>query len=145
MSLKKDPEKCVVEELRRWLECHGVKKTEKRCIDLKGEGFGFAKPPGRSKKLTVVSGKTKNLPQKLSDQEIVCCPPDGRFSLPRVCLRTYNNTKILQYGHVYFHLVESTDNLLINDDGDGDEEIGGLTLTTKPLCKGRELVNSGFV
>ena len=27
----KDPEKCIVEELRRWLECHGVQKSwEKR-------------------------------------------------------------------------------------------------------------------
>ena len=26
----KEPEKCVVEELKRWLECHGVKKSGKK-------------------------------------------------------------------------------------------------------------------
>ena len=29
-SLNKNPEKCIVEELRRWLECHGVKKLGKK-------------------------------------------------------------------------------------------------------------------
>ena len=29
VSLNKDPEKCVVEELRRWLDCHVVKTTSK--------------------------------------------------------------------------------------------------------------------
>ena len=29
MSLNKDPEECFVEELRRWLDYHGVKKTSK--------------------------------------------------------------------------------------------------------------------
>ena len=29
-SLNKDPEKCIVEELRRWLECHGVEKIGKK-------------------------------------------------------------------------------------------------------------------
>ena len=28
VSLNKDLEKCIVEELRRWLECHAVKKSK---------------------------------------------------------------------------------------------------------------------
>ena len=50
------------------------------------------------------------------------------------------------YGHIYFHLVESIGDMLINGDDDGgDEESGVDTLTAKPLHKGRELLNSGFV
>ena len=29
-KLAKDPEKCIMEELRRWLECHGLKKSGKK-------------------------------------------------------------------------------------------------------------------
>ena len=29
-KLLKEPEKCVVEELKRWLECHGLKNVEER-------------------------------------------------------------------------------------------------------------------
>ena len=29
-KLLKEPEKCVVEELKRWLECHGLKNLEER-------------------------------------------------------------------------------------------------------------------
>ena len=29
-KLEKPPEKCMVEQLKRWLECHGLKKSGKK-------------------------------------------------------------------------------------------------------------------
>ena len=29
-KFSKEPEKCVIEELKRWLECHGLKKSGKK-------------------------------------------------------------------------------------------------------------------
>ena len=34
-KLLKEPEKCVVEELKRWLECHGLKKSGKKAQLIK--------------------------------------------------------------------------------------------------------------
>ena len=34
-KLTKDPDDCSVEELKRWLQCHGLKKLEKRLNSLK--------------------------------------------------------------------------------------------------------------
>ena len=47
-ELLKEPEKCVVEELKRWLECHALNKIWKKgCIDQKSEGWVEIKPSCR--------------------------------------------------------------------------------------------------
>ena len=52
----------------------------------------------------------------------------------------------LNYGHVYFYLIESIQNnhTLSNNESDSDGEDND-NVTAKPLRKGRNLLKSGFI
>ena len=57
---------------------------------------------------------------------------------------------MFNYGHMYFYLVESLNEIEQNgvdsrDENDGDNEMVGDTVTAKPLRKGRRYVTSGFI
>lgn len=119
VSLKKDPEKYFAEELRRWLECHGVKKTGKKdLLTQRVRDSLLLNLPVDSK---IDGGKWYYIK---SSTEVVrprgCLSATGWKHFPSMSLPTNFN-----YGHIYFHLVESADNLLINNHRDGEEELSG--------------------
>ena len=152
-KLLKKPEKCVIEELKRWLECHGLKKSGKKddLINRVRDGLklNLSVDPkidgGKWYNLkTKDSASTKNTSSKTPIASLGDLPGDGWRLFPSKNLPANFN-----YEHVYFYLVESAAKASnIPDSSDSDE--GNLyancnTVTAKPLKKGRNLLTSRFV
>ena len=142
-KLTKPPSDCNVLELKRWLECHGEKKSGKKqelvdrvngCISLK-----IKVDP------KVDGGKWYDIKAKSSTstdtESFTKFPESGWGNFP-----SRNIPVMFNYGYVYHHLVESVVNLLPDDNNEDDEAVDvGDTVTAKPLKKGRGLLKSGFV
>lgn len=145
--LTQDPKQCNVDVLKRWLECHGLKKSGKKDelvrrvedalkldlqVDPKVDG-------GKWYNLKASSSSSTTQDSNYQQPNI---PVDGWKQFPSKNLPVNFN-----YGHVYFYLVESLDkNILQEDDESNDDEaIDTDTVTSKSLRKGRMLLKSGFV
>ncbi|XP_066935617.1 uncharacterized protein [Clytia hemisphaerica] len=157
-KLKKDPENCIVDELKRWLECHGLKKSGKKAefVERVKEGLKTKLPVSQK-----IDGGKWYEPKLQKSQE-------GNESTPS-CSYTANASSELpdddgwrdfpsrnipanfNYGHVYFYLVESVASAVQNMEDDDtlydDENLYDTcdTVTAKPLRKGRNLLRSGDV
>ena len=149
----KEPEKCVVEELKRWLECHGVKKSGKKAelINRVRDGLKLNLPVdpkidgGKWYNLkTEDSALIENTNSKTSIASLGDLPTNGWRLFPSKNLPAKFN-----YGHAYFYLVEpaaKASNISNSSDSDEDNLYANCdTVTAKPLKKGRNLLSSGFV
>ena len=152
-SKLKEPEKCVVEELKRWLECHGLKKSGKKAELIKRVKDGLklnlpvdAKIDGGKwyNLKTEDSTSIENTSSKTSIASLDDFPTDG--------WRLFHSKNLpanFNCGHVYFFLVESAAKAsYIPDSSDSHEDNlydNCDTVTAKPLKKGRNLLSSGFV
>ena len=59
---------------------------------------------------------------------------------------SYDIPSLFNYGHIYYHLVESISDFPFVESVDDAEDLdSGYTTTIKPLRKGLSLLNSGFV
>ena len=126
-KLLKEPENCVIEELKRWLECHGLKKCGKKAElikkvkdDLKLNFSVDPKIDGGKwyNSRTEDSASIKNTSSKTSIASLGDFPTDGWRLFPSKNLPANFN-----YGHVYFYLVESAAKASnIPDSSDSDEE-----------------------
>ena len=153
-KLGKTPEKCMVEELKRWLECHGLKKSGKKneLIQRVNDALKLDLPVD----VKIDGGKWYDLkhnqtistdaltPSVTSTSTLYNIPTDGWNVYPSKPLPANFN-----YGHVYFYLVESAStasNLVDSSESDGDDTYYNCdTVTAKPLRKGRNLLDSGFI
>ena len=152
-KLLKEPQKCVIEELKRWLECHGLNKSGKKdeLINRVRDGLKLNLPVdpkidgGKWYNLkTKDNASIENTSSKTSIASLGDLPGDGWRLFPSKNLPANFN-----YGHVYFYLVESAAKASnIPDSSDSDEDnlyANCNTVTAKPLKKGRNLLTSGFV
>ncbi|XP_001631319.2 uncharacterized protein LOC5510867 [Nematostella vectensis] len=143
---------CSVIELKRWLECHGEKRTGKKrdliqrvegClsiqkkVDLKVDGGKWYAM--KASKLNL------NTQGALQDESSQALCTDWKMFPSQDIPAMYN------YGHLYHYLVESLQNEFLDlaDEDKSDSEGSGTessgTATAKPLKKGRNLLKSGFV
>ena len=149
----KEPEKCVVEELKRWLECHGLKKSGRKAelIKIVKDGLKLNLPVdpkidgGKWYNLkTEDSTSIENTSSKTSIASLGELPTNGWRLFPSKNLPANFN-----YGHVCFYLVESAakaSNIPDSSDSDGDNLYDNCnTVTAKPMKKGRNLLSSRFV
>ena len=146
-KLMKDPNDWSVEELKRWLQCHGFKNTVTKVelIERVRLSNGIVKID-----LKIDGGKWyeyKRTGSVVQDSETdVLVPRDGWKRFP-----SCNTSSMFNYGHLYYYLVvETIENQCLsdydNDNTNEDTESSvGDTVTAKPLKKGRNLLNSGFV
>ena len=154
-KLNKVPEKCIVDELKRWLECHSLKKSGKKdeLVKRVEDALKLNLPVnpkidgGKWYDIKVNKGGSTTAPSNLeattsdsSDQSIPC--DEWRLFPSRNIPPNFN------YGHVYFYLVESVAsaaNIIDTSDSDDDQYNTCDTVTAKPLKKGRNLLKSGFI
>ena len=147
-KLTKEPKECLVKELERWLECHGLKKSGKKdelvtrvqnslCLGLPVD----PKVDGGKWYNIKATSATNNDLQHSTEQAL---PSSGWKSFP-----SRNLPENFNYGHVYHYLVESVDDLYVTYGSASDEEdtveSSGDTITARPLRKGRSLLQSGFI
>ena len=147
-KLSKEPHKCIMEELKRWLECRGIKRSGKKDELIRrvieAQHMNLAIDP------KVDGGKWYNLKvNNISDAHTL---PISLGDLPETGWKHFPSKNLpenFNYGHVYFYLVESsTKSLNIEDSSDSDDDNiydNCDTVTAKPLKKGRSLLTSGFV
>ena len=152
-KLLKEPETCVVEEPKRWLECHDLKKSGKKAklINRVRDGLKLNLPGdpkmygGKWYNLIIEdSASIENTNSKTSITSLGDLPTDGWRLFPSKNVRTNFN-----YGPVYFYRVESAakaSNIPDSNDIDEDNLYANCdTVTAKPLKKVRNLLSSGFV
>ena len=156
-KLKKDPESCIVDELKRWLECHGLKKSGKKAelVERVKEGLKTKLPVSQK----IDGGRWYELKLKKSQEGSESTPTcsytaNASSELPNDGWRNFPSRNIpanFNYGHVYFYLVESVASAVQNiEDSDASDDGEKLydtcdTVTAKPLRKGRNLLRSGDV
>ncbi|XP_066922319.1 uncharacterized protein [Clytia hemisphaerica] len=154
-KLTKDPGKCTVLELKRWLECHSLKKSGKKedSIQRVREGLKTNLPVNPN----IDGGKWYNM--KTSGIKADCSSfsatptvknsaGNALFSneLPTTGWKVFPSRNIpnnFNYGHVYFSLVESVASAAgIQDSSDSDGDLYSTcdTVTAKPFRKGRNLL-----
>ena len=143
-KLLKEPEKCVVEELKRCLEWRGLKKSGKKAELIKRVKDGLKLNLPANPKIdggkwynlkTEDSASTKNTSSKTSVASLVDLTTDGWRLFPSKNLPANFN-----YEHIYFYLVESAvkgGNIPDSSDSDEDNLYDNCdTVTAKPLKKG---------
>ena len=149
----KDPEEYSVVNLKRWLECHGLKQTgKKQClIDLDRVKNAIAAKTNVDPKIDngkwyeMKSSKSLvGLAQSSKDHQSPRSTPT--VTAPWKPFPSLDIPSMFNYGHIYHYLVESIANFATNNsdsssDGDGDS----FTSTAKPLRKGNLLLKSDFV
>lgn len=155
-KLTKKPENCIVEELKRWLECHGLKKSGrkqelvKRVEDALKMNLPVTPKVDGGRWYKIKLDKSKEGQQATSsssaDNTTTERPTDGWRDFP-----SRNLPANFNYGHVYFYLVESISTAAGVPDDSDDPDDDNLydncdTVTAKPLRKGRNLLNSeGYI
>ena len=138
-KITKNPKDCSVIELKRWLECHGLKKNGKKNELVERVQLSMGKIKVDPK---VDGGKWHQFKTCVSfvspTDAIDDTPNDGWHSSP-----TVNIPSMFNYAHVYHYLIES----LENADEDDEEEDCCIdnASTAKPLRKGGAVLDSGFV
>ena len=114
-KLSKDPSECTVEELKRWLNCHGLKKCGR-----KGELV---------ERVRLASGKVKVDPKIDAGQwyemkKKSICPITANaigMSFPQSGWKQFPSQNIptnFNYGHVYYYLIESIESVLNGSNND---------------------------
>lgn len=150
-KLPRPPGECNVLELQRWLECRGVKKTGKKSeLVARVEGSLKLNLPLDPK---IDGGIVYN--QKQQEVPVFIAQIYPTDDLKWTVFPTLNMPKNFNYGNVYHYLVESISlqsatcipNLhnSHNESDTEDQTDIGDTVTAKPLKKGRNLLDSGFV
>ena len=132
-----------MEELKRWLECHGLKKSGKKEILVERVRHSIGKIKADPK---IDGGKWYNLKNN-RDSNIIRDQTCFHVSVPQNGWQVFpsrNMPSMFNYGHVYFYLVESVVNMNLPSDARTDGE-DFVDCTAKPLKKGRTLLNNGFV
>ena len=113
-KLVKKPGECSVEILKRWLECHGLKKSGKKSelINRVNQSIGLIKvdPKVDGGKWYDIKSKGEGLPTSSNKLEITT-PARGWNNFPGT-----NIPSMFNYGHIYFYLVESVDEMFLSDD-----------------------------
>lgn len=151
--LSKDPSEYTVPMLKRWLECHGQKKTGnlsalverirgctalKLKVDPRVDGGKWYELKKKGGSLSTASSTTKA--SSSSDTK----PSDDWTVFPSVDI-----PEMFNYGHAYYHLIESVANFGLNESGsdstDDSDGYSGYTTTEKPLRKARKLIASEYV
>lgn len=148
-KLLKEPHKCIVEELKRWLECRSVKRTGKKdeLIRRVTEALNMNLPIDPK----VDGGKWYDI--KMNKISITHTSSLFRGDLPEGGWKHFPSKNLpenFNYGHVYFYLVESSSKSfnILQDSSDSDDDNiydNSDTVTAKPLKKGRSLLSSGFI
>ena len=143
-KLLREPEKCVIEELKRWLHCLGLKKSGKKAelIHRMRDGLKLNLPVdpkndgGKWHNLIIEdSASIENTNSYTFIVSLGDLSTDGWRLFPSKNVRANFN-----YGHVYFYLVESAakaSNIPNSSDSDEDNLYANCdTVTVKPLKKG---------
>ena len=151
-KLNKPPSKSNVSELKRWLECHGEKKTGLKddlikrvegCIalgkkvDPKVDGGKWYNLKARGKALGLSTTSLQTMGSAL------VTPQTGWKKWP-----SRNIPQMFNYGHVYHYLVESISNIILDEKAgscESSDEDFEDTVTEKPLKKGESLFKSEFI
>ena len=110
-KLMKDPNDCSVEELKRWLKCHGLKKTGKKVELIErvrlNNRIGKIDPKIDGGKWY----KYKRTGSVAKDSETdVLVPRDGWKKFP-----SCNIPSMFNYGYLYYYLVETIENQSLSD------------------------------
>ena len=152
-KLSKQPDQCSVIVLKRWLECHGLKKGGNKSelvkrveqsaglikVDPKVDAGKWyeLKKNGRNHSLTTNDYTSNAMLEMLN-------PVGGWKNFPGT-----NIPIMFNYGHIYYYLVESVDGVYSSDEDEdyteGEDDTTETVATAKPLRKGRWLKKSGFV
>ncbi|CAC5403327.1 unnamed protein product [Mytilus coruscus] len=140
-----DFESCGNVQLKRWLQCRGVKtsgnKPEliQRCKDViaggKADQIDFSVDGGKWYDIKYESVKKETSAEKNKNPALP----------PVLGWKQFPNNPIPQnfnYGHIYHYLLESV--VLLNEDGK-KEDTDLSHMTSKPLTKGEQYVKSGSV
>ncbi|XP_065070738.1 uncharacterized protein LOC135695544 [Rhopilema esculentum] len=140
----KDPAEYSVVELKRWLECHGVKRTGKKQDLIDRVRGAIETRQGIDPK--VDGGKWYDI--KRSSLQVEDAP--AVWKIPGEDWKSFPSCDIpsmFNYGHVYHYLVESISQFATgnNDEDSNDESNTGYTATAKPLRKGMNLMKSDFI
>ena len=151
--LPENPEDCTMTLLKRWLECHGLKKTGKRLeliervkqamsvgqpVDLKVDGGKWY----LAKKEKILSQAGPSTGRPTFESEVPVIPSVGWRPFPSQNIPAHFNQ-----GHIYYYVIESnsTDGICDESGSDDDSQGDGFTTTAKPLRKGQMLVKSKFI
>lgn len=151
----RDPEEYSVLELKRWLECHGGKKSGRKQELVDRIRSFIAIKKGIDPK--VDGGKWYE--QKRQERELLSSSQTRNIETPEQGWGTFPTTDIpmmFNYGHVYQYLIESVAKFGqtglsqhassdSEDDRDFPNDSSGYTSTARPLRKGMNLMKSGFV
>jgi hypothetical protein len=156
-KLSKLPTDSSVQELQRWLECRGLKKTGlkkdlvKRVDDALNADIPLPIDPKidggkwyETKRAAVTNEKT----EAISNDDIIA---QNTLPLvvqsPSICSgRQYtvfpsvNIPELFNAGHLYHYLVEQPSKMVLTDDEPMDDDE-----TARPLRKGKNIFTSGFV
>ena len=140
----KDPAEYSVVELKRWLECHCVKRTGKKQDLIDRVRGAIETKAGIDPK--VDGGKWYDI--KRSSLQVEDAP--AVWKIPGEDWKSFPSCDIpsmFNYGHVYHYLVESISQFATgnNDEDSNDESNTGYTATAKPLRKGMNLMKSDFI
>lgn len=149
-KLVKDPRSCNMDVLKRWLECHVLKKTGKKEELVKRFEDALkinlaVDPKVDGRKWYDLKASTSNSGESNVRTESRDIPVHGWNNFHH---KIYQPTLIMDI--CFFYLVESLDNnhtlVLLDKDLDSDEDdTQHDTVTAKPLRKGRNLLNCCFV
>ena len=146
-KLKQPPSKCIIPELKRWLECHNEKKGLKaelverveRCILLKKKVD--PKVDG-GKWYRLKAAETVSTPTEQAQTSAQASVPPLRQGVWKKW-PSRNLPQMFNYGHVYRFPVESVSGMIIEDSN--ENEAAEDTTTEKPLRKGDRLWKSEFI
>eukprot|EP00794_Sanderia_malayensis_P010597 gene10597-11718_t len=146
-SLSNDPSGCSVLVLKRWLECHGEKRTGKKqdLIDRVRGCISINKAVDPK----VDDGKWYELKRERLENNLTSVKLDKSI-IPNKGWKVFpscNIPRMFNYGHIYLYLVESVADFAMGSftDENDDNQDSGFATTAKPLRKGMNLVKSGFV
>lgn len=156
-KLGKAPRESSVTELKRWLECHGLKKSglrddlvkrvEQAMVMTVPVSLGVDGGKWYDSKLNLIRNE-KEKGSKITVGDIVAqdtlpvkMTSNATDEGPNwTIFPSINIPELFNEGHIYHFIVEQVSGMALHDDELIDEHE-----TAKPLKKGKELFNSGFV
>ena len=143
----KEPEEYSVIQLKRWLQCHGLKQTgKKQCLIDRVKSAITAKANVDPK---IDNGKWYDIKKT---KTIGLCDDSHDHTTPSAVWNPFPSLdvpKMFNYGHIYHYLVESIANFCTKTEGDdsssNSDNESGFTSTAKPLRKAQLLLKSDFL
>lgn len=135
-------------ELQRWLACHGQKKAGKKEEFI--ERVRGCMKINTKVDLGIDNGKWYDIKKQKSAQSTETSKTATMLHSPSTEWKnfpSFNIPALFNYGHAYHYLIESISQFGCphNSDSESDNNDTGYTTTAKPLRKGKQLVDSGFV